>query len=118
MFFNKSEQSNSLTDQAIKSTQRAANEMVDGLAGTVQDIRHQAGPMLDRATDRVSTLAHRGIESARSTSQHLRDKALHASDRTVNYIKDEPVKAALIAVAAGAALIAVVSLLSGSRNRR
>ncbi len=118
MFFNKPEQAIGLTDQAIKSTQRAANEAVDTLADAMQTMRHQAAPLLDRATDQVSMLAHRGMDSVRDTSQHLRDRALHASENTVNYVKDEPVKSLLIAAAAGAALVALVSLLSSSRKRR
>jgi hypothetical protein len=46
----------------------------------------------------------------------LRDKALRASDNTVGYIKDEPVKAMLIAAATGAALMALVSLITRSHR--
>ena len=60
-------QSNSLTDHAaqsadhaIKSTQRFANDALDGLSGSVKDIRDQAAPMLNRATEQASALAHRG----------------------------------------------------------
>ena len=96
MFIKKTlEQSSSLVDQAaqsadhaIKSTQRVANDALDSLAGSV-----------------------------RETSQQLRDQAYRASDNTVNYIKDEPVKAILIAAAMGAALMALVSLISHSRGR-
>jgi hypothetical protein len=35
----------------------------------------------------------------------------------VKYIRDEPVKSVLIASVAGAALVAVASLLGGSRTR-
>ena len=94
-------------EQAIKSTQRVANEALDSLAGTVDDIRHQA-----------STLARRGVESVRDTSQQLRANALRASENTVNYVKHEPVKSILIAAAAGAAVMALVSLMSRSRDRR
>lgn len=77
----------------------------------------QAAPLLNRATEHASALAQRGVDSVRDTSQQLRDKALHTSDRTVKYIKDEPVKALLIAAATGAALMAIVSLMSRSRDR-
>ena len=118
MFFNKSEQTHSLTSEALKSTQRAANVAVDSLAGAVHDIRQHASPLIDRAAEQMSGLAHRGVDRVRDTSQQLRDKALHASDSTVNYIRDEPVKSVLLAAAAGAALMALVSLLSSSRNHR
>ena len=117
------EPSNNLADQAaqsaddvIKSTQRVANEALDSLAVRVQDMRHQAAPLLNRASEQASALAQRGVDAVRDTSQQLRDKALHASDSTVAYIKDEPVKAMLIAAATGAALMALISLISRSRH--
>jgi len=120
---NPSEQSNSIADhaassadRAIKSTQRVANEALDSLAGSVQDMRHQAAPLLNRATEQVSALAQRSVDAVRGGSQQLRDQARHASDSTVNYIKDEPVKAVLIAAATGAVLMALVSLVSRSRH--
>jgi ElaB/YqjD/DUF883 family membrane-anchored ribosome-binding protein len=78
---------------------------------------NQDVPLLSRAADQASALAHRGVESARDTSRQLRDKALRVSDSTVSYIKDEPVKALLIAAAAGAALVAMASLIGRSRDR-
>jgi ElaB/YqjD/DUF883 family membrane-anchored ribosome-binding protein len=77
----------------------------------------QAAPLLTRATEQASALAQRGVDAVLDGSQHLRERALRVSDSTVNYIRDEPVKAVLIAAAAGAALMAMVSLLGGSRNR-
>ena len=102
-------------DQAIKATQRATNNAFDSLAGTVQDVRQQAAPLLDKASAQVSAIAQRGVDTVRETSQQLRERAMRASDGTVNYIKDEPVKAMLISAAIGAGLMALINLLS--RNR-
>jgi ElaB/YqjD/DUF883 family membrane-anchored ribosome-binding protein len=104
-------------DLAIKSTQRVANETLDTLAGTVQDMRHQAAPLLNRATEQAGALAKHGMDAVRESSQQLRYKARRASESTVKYIKDEPVKSMLIAAATGAALMALVSLMSRSRDR-
>jgi ElaB/YqjD/DUF883 family membrane-anchored ribosome-binding protein len=41
---------------------------------------------------------------------------VRATDSTVNYIKDEPLKAMLIAAATGAALMALMALLNRSRQ--
>jgi len=97
-------------DQAIKSTQRVAKEALESLSGGVEDVRLQAAPLLNRATEQASALAQRGVDA-------VRERAMHASDSTVNYIKDEPVKAILIAAAVGAALMALVSLMGRSRDR-
>jgi ElaB/YqjD/DUF883 family membrane-anchored ribosome-binding protein len=77
----------------------------DGLAGTVEGIRHQA-----------AELAQRGVQAVRDSSEQLREKAAHAGDRTVGYIRDEPVKAMMIAAATGAALMALLGLLTRSRK--
>ena len=114
---NLADQAAQSADNAIKSTQRVANEALDSLAGSVQDIRQQAAPLLNRATEQASALAQRGMDAVRDGSQQLRDKALRASDGTVNYIKDEPVKAMLIAAATGAALMAMAALVSRPRDR-
>lgn len=103
-------------DHAIKSTQRVANATLDRMAGTVQDLRHQAAPLLNRVSAQASELAQRGVDAVRDTSQQLRDKAVRASDGTVNYIRDEPVKAMLIAAATGAALMALIGLMSRNRH--
>ncbi|MEN9435638.1 MAG: hypothetical protein RIR09_293 [Pseudomonadota bacterium] len=99
-------------DQAIRSTQQAATGAVDSAANSLQELRHQATPMLEQA----NAMAHRGIDSVRDMSHQLRVKAEHASETTVNYIKEEPVKAVLIAAATGAALMALVSLVARSRS--
>ena len=101
-------------DDAIKSTQRVANEALDGLAGGVESLRHRVTPLLNDVGEQASTMAHRSMIALRESTQQLRDRAVRASDSTVAYIKDEPVKSVLIAAAAGAALVALVSLMGRS----
>ena len=91
---------------AIRSTQRTVNDALDGLHA-------KAAPVLNRITERSSDLARRAKESG----YQLRDKAVDYSHATSDYIKAEPVKAVLIAAATGAALMALVSLLSRPRDR-
>ena len=114
VFANRTAQS---ADQAIKATQRVANDALDTLAGSVEDMRQQAAPLLNRATQQVNTLAQQGMDTVRDTSQQLREQAQRATESTVSYVKEEPVKAMLIAAATGAALMALVSLMSRSRDR-
>ncbi len=53
----------------------------------------QAGPMIDRAAGKASAMAHRGLDAVLDGTDQLRAKAQHASDSTVDYIRQEPVKA-------------------------
>ena len=92
-------------DDAIRSTQRAAHEALNGLSAKANEVREHA-----------ESLARRGMDVVRDSSTQLRERAAKASDTTVGYIKDEPVKAMLIAAATGAALMALVGLMSRSRR--
>jgi ElaB/YqjD/DUF883 family membrane-anchored ribosome-binding protein len=110
------DQASDSADRAIKSTQRMANETLDSLSNSVHDVRDRVAPVLNRSSEQLAALAQRGVDAVRDSSQQLKDKALRASDTTVGYIKDEPVKAMLIAAATGAALMALIGLLSRSRS--
>lgn len=104
-------------DNAIKSTQRVANDTLDRLSEKVQDVRNTAGPAISRVAERAEALARRGMDAVTDTSAQLRERAVRVSDSTVGYIKDEPVKAMLIAAATGAALMGLFTLISRSRDR-
>jgi len=101
---------------AIRSTRSAADSALDTLSSKVETVRSQAGPVLSKVTSQAEAAARRGIDAVRDTSQQLREKAVHASDVTVAYVKDEPIKAMLIAAATGALLMGLISLMSRSRD--
>ncbi len=98
----------------IHSTQRVADSALDTLSAKVEDLRGQAAPLLNRVSSQAEAAARRGIEAVRDTSQQLRERAMRVSDSAVGYVKDEPIKAMLIAAATGAALMGLIALLSRS----
>jgi ElaB/YqjD/DUF883 family membrane-anchored ribosome-binding protein len=104
-------------DQAIRSPQRVANAALSGLAGSAQNLREHAAPMVDRVAERASTLAHQGVAAVRDRSHQLSESAHRVADGTRSYVRDEPVKSLLIAAATGAALMGLLAFLSGSRRR-
>ena len=101
---------------AIRTTQRAADSAFDSLSAKVDGAREQAAPLLNRVSSQAEAAARRGIDAVRDTSQQLREKAMRASDSAVGYVKDEPIKAMLIAAATGALLMGLVALMSRSRD--
>jgi ElaB/YqjD/DUF883 family membrane-anchored ribosome-binding protein len=101
-------------NSAIRSTQNVANNTFDRLSDKVEDVRSQAAPLLNRLSSQAEAAARRSADALRETSAQLRDRALQASDTTVGYIKDEPIRAVLIAAATGAALMALIALMSRS----
>ena len=102
-------------DTAIKSTQKMATDALDSLSDKVQDMRSQAAPTINRLATQAEDAARRGIAAVKDTTQQLREKATQATDTTVTYIKDDPIKAMLIAAATGAALMALLTLMGRSR---
>ena len=48
---------------------------------------------------------------AREVAEQMRQRALQASNRAATYARDEPMKSLLIAAAAGALLMGLVSLI-------
>lgn len=84
---------------------------------SLRDARREAAALLDQAGQQAGALAQRGARALRDTSLGLRDSAVRVGDTTALYIKDQPLKAMLIAAATGAALMALVGLLARSRDR-
>jgi ElaB/YqjD/DUF883 family membrane-anchored ribosome-binding protein len=101
---------------AIRSTQRTTDQAFDRLSETVEGVRSKAGPMLNKVASQAEAAARRGMDAVRDTSQQLRERAVQAQDLTVAYVKDEPIKAMLIAAATGALLMGLITLLSRSRD--
>jgi ElaB/YqjD/DUF883 family membrane-anchored ribosome-binding protein len=84
------------TANALDSTQRTANQALNSVG---------------RAVDH-------GVERMREASHQVREGAARASESTANYIRHDPVKSVLIAAATGAALMALVSLLTRPHGNR
>ncbi len=74
-------------------------------------------PMMNHTAEQADALMQRGLDAVRNTTQQLRDGASHANDAATEYVRKEPVKALLIAAAAGAVLMTLAGLLSRRRSR-
>lgn len=106
------------TEDAIQSTKKVANDALDALQANVDDLRKAAPTALTRAAGQVEELARRGIERARETSAQVKDQVGRVGDRSVGYVRDEPVKSLLMAAAAGAAVAGLVAWLARPRTPR
>jgi ElaB/YqjD/DUF883 family membrane-anchored ribosome-binding protein len=84
----------------------SASNFLDGAAAATDHVAQQA-----------LGAAQRSVAAVRTGTQHALDRAHTAGDQTVSYIRGEPVKAMLIAAAAGAALMALVNMAARSRDR-
>ena len=104
-------------EHAIRGSQRMANQTLDKLAGQVESARSRAGPALDGLAQDAAQLAQRSTDALRLRAVQLRERAVQARENTLGYIHEEPMKAVLIAAAAGATLMLVASLLTRRGSR-
>lgn len=118
-----SSESSNIADQAadsassaIRSTQNVANAAFDRMSEKVESARDRASPLIDRWSSQAESALHRSVDALRDTTTQLRDQAAKVSDATAGRVRDEPLKAVLIAAAAGAALMALVGLISRARR--
>ena len=90
------------------------SKIVDTAAEALERTRSTVDNLAEEARD----LSHRGARAVREGTRQLREETAHLADSTVGYIKHEPIKAVLIAAAAGAALMALATLASRSFGPR
>jgi ElaB/YqjD/DUF883 family membrane-anchored ribosome-binding protein len=112
------DQAASRADMALKSTRRATNDALDSMESGIDSLRETVPNAFGRAAAQVEEITRRGLDRAKEASAGMRDQMYKASDRTVGYIKDEPVKSVLIAAATGAAVALLVGWAMRSRNSR
>jgi ElaB/YqjD/DUF883 family membrane-anchored ribosome-binding protein len=89
-------------DQMISATKNAAADAEKSIQGGLDQIRDAVPATLSRAAHQVEDLARTGIDKARAAGQSMASQASHMRDQTTSYVREEPTKALLMAVAAGA----------------
>jgi ElaB/YqjD/DUF883 family membrane-anchored ribosome-binding protein len=104
-------------EAGVDAGERASHRMLDRLADKAADLRDEGGPVVDRLASQARDMARHSSQWVREGSERLRDQAGRVSDRTTGYVRDEPVRALLMAAATGALLYAVVRLLRGRADR-
>ena len=102
------------TEHAIRAAQHAANEALATLANTMESLRKQASPWLSQSGDDLGNLAQRGLDRANHAAHRLQTRALQASSDVEHLIVKDPLKAVLVAAASGAALMALLTLVTRS----
>jgi len=95
-----------------------SNNTTDLAHGLIDQTAQSAGAAI-QTTQRVANDAVGSLSKSLNSAQHkVRESAYMASDKTVAYIREEPVKSMLIAAATGAALMAVARAISQPRESR
>jgi len=92
-------------NQGVNSAASSASNKVDSARGAV-------GPALDKAADRAQGLLSQGLDRVSDATRRAQDFAADTQDSIVSYTREKPVKALLIAAAAGAVLVALIRAIS------
>lgn len=77
----------------------------------------RAKESLDDMRTTAQSYIDRGTNAVREGSAKLKDSVNQLGDRTASYVHEQPLKAVLMAAAAGAAIAILASLMSSSRSR-
>ena len=101
---------------ASSTLSRVAQDAAETLNGDARLVRDRVAPALQHTAEQAEAMVREGIGALREHATALREQAVASSDRTVGYIRDEPVKSVLIAAAAGAALLAIAGFALRSRR--
>ena len=103
-------------DRRPQDGRQTAAETMKALARRVEDIRAGAVDALSHKAAQAEDLAHRGLDQARKAATQARDRAADLRDHTAHRVQTDPMKALLIATAAGAVTVLFVQWLSQSRH--
>lgn len=96
-----------------------SNNSPTNLAHSVIDHTAKTAGAAIQTTQRVAGDAVESLTHSLHSAQHqVRDGVHYASDKTVAYIREEPVKSMLIAAATGAALMALARAISPPHHSR
>ena len=109
------DQSAAAANQFTHAAKRAGRNALNSASEAVDDARDQAAPLLQRAQQQASALKERGLDLAHDQAQKIRAEAQRVSDSAISYVKKEPVKVALLVMAASAIFIAVNRAIRRSR---
>ena len=102
--------------QSIRAGKHAASQALDRIVDGTAALRDRAEPALDRLAERASMTARQSAEWLRDNGGRVRDQVTRASDRTVGYVRQEPVRAVMMAAAAGIAIYALARLFRSDAN--
>lgn len=97
---------NTNTTNGNKTIPNSMDNTVDRVKESVDEMRSTAQSYIDRGTNAV-----------REGSAKLKSSVSQLTDRTAEYVHEQPVKSVLMAAAAGAAIAILASLMTSHRSR-
>ena len=100
--------------EAVDSAGKTADRAIDKVADKMDHAKADASAAIDKVADKADNVVGVAKDRLHSASQQVRSQVANYSDQLADYTQNEPIKAMLIAAAAGALLIGLVSLMARS----
>ncbi|MDQ7990205.1 MAG: hypothetical protein REI09_11285 [Candidatus Dactylopiibacterium sp.] len=100
---------------AIETTRRAAENQFDAARNGIENLRDAIPEKVGQAVDGLEHYASVGLKQARAACASVKTRVDDASEATRAYVREEPVKSLLIAVASGALIAGAASWLARRR---
>lgn len=97
---------------AVDAARNFTNDSLDKAGLAVRDARANLSASTEQLADKAQVLARKGIDAASRTSAKAQKAVNEYATATTRYVSDQPVKSVLIAAAVGAAVAALVLVLS------
>ena len=107
-----SQKASDVIDQAQDAAQKVASQVKSEALGLKQD----APKLVDLAADTLKSYTRKGATLAKDASALAREKAGQYAESAADRVRQDPLKAILIAAAAGAAVAIVASYANGKRK--
>jgi len=101
---------------AVKATREAAESTMHKAEESVKDWRDGVDPVISDLAAKAQALAEKSINYCAQTSTRLREQMEDCTDATTRYVRDQPGKSMLLAVATGAAIALFATAMTRRRD--
>ena len=108
---------NGHVETAAEAVLQAGTDLQAAAVDSARQVSDAAVKEATRMSDLVSDWLQRQSQTAQGAASAVRERATAASESTQRYVRDEPVKAVLIAAAAGAVITGLVMLATRGDRR-
>jgi ElaB/YqjD/DUF883 family membrane-anchored ribosome-binding protein len=108
----------SSVDRCVQDAKQLAVDAKQTLSQQVGDMRAETTNAISHAAQGAQDMVHRGVDSARDAVSHARDGVAELRDQTARRVQADPIKAILIAAAAGAATALLLQWVAHARHPR
>ena len=105
-------------DDLMNDAQRVTADTEKQVQAGVHHLRQAIPATIARAAHSAEDLARAGIDKARAARAAVADKAYQLNEQTTSYVRREPTKSLLIAMAAGAAATLAITWATRQRSSR